>query len=56
MPKGKVCLGCGASLPEPFLDLGLMPPANSYVKPSADELEQEYRLAVVFCPECCLVN
>lgn len=56
MSNVKACLGCGTALPEPFLDLGLMPPANSYLKPSADQLEQKYRLAVAFCPECYLVQ
>jgi SAM-dependent methyltransferase len=58
LPKtiGK-CLGCGQRLDEPFVNLGELPLANSYVKPGnkSDE-ETRYRLAVAYCPVCHLVQ
>lgn len=33
------CLGCGRKLPSPFLDLGEMPLANSYLPP--DKLDEQ---------------
>lgn len=51
------CLGCGAALGEPFLDLGTTPLANSYIKPElADQPEPRYRLAVAYCGSCHLVQ
>jgi SAM-dependent methyltransferase len=51
------CLGCGRQLPEAFLDLGEMPLANSYVDENQKDAEEAfYRLAVVYCPECHLVQ
>jgi len=51
------CLGCGSALPEPFLDLGKTPLANSYIRPEQAHLpETTCRLAVAFCPLCRLVQ
>src|SRR3954471_12970353 len=53
----KTCLGCGAALPDAFLNLGKTPLANSYVKPENASLpEPAYRLAVAYCPSCHLVQ
>jgi SAM-dependent methyltransferase len=52
-----MCLGCDALLPEPFLDLGVTPLANSYVRPErAGEREPAFPLAVAYCPTCHLVQ
>jgi len=52
-----LCLGCGAQLPDAFLDLGEMPLANSYVEAgNVDKQETVYRLAVAYCPLCHLVQ
>lgn len=54
---GTSCLGCGSTLPEPFLDLGKTPLANSFIRPERAHLpEATYRLAVAFCPLCHLVQ
>ena len=51
------CLGCAADLTKPFLDLGEMPLANSYVDPkNGGSEEKTYKLAVMYCPECHLVQ
>lgn len=50
------CLGCGGVRPDPFLDLGLMPLANSYLKPEQVAEERRYPLAVCYCPACQLVQ
>lgn len=51
------CLGCGGRLPMPFLDLGQMPLANSYVEPeNKNKDEAFYKLAVAYCPICHLVQ
>ncbi len=51
------CLGCGAALAAPFIDLGLTPLANSYVRPEfADRPEERFPLAVCYCSECHLVQ
>lgn len=51
------CLGCGGILPEPFLDLGRTPLANSYLRPEQLDLpEESFRLAVAYCPLCHLVQ
>lgn len=53
----KSCLGCGASLPEPFLDLGNMPLANAFIPPEHSQRpEATYPLAVAYCPACHLVQ
>lgn len=51
------CLGCSAPLPPAFLDLGVTPLANAYVKPeNAGKPEPGYPLRVAYCPECHLVQ
>ncbi len=51
------CLGCGGILPEPFLDLGRTPLANSYLRRDQLDLpEESFRLAVAYCPSCHLVQ
>lgn len=51
------CLGCGSKLPDAFLDLGEMPPANSYIEPeNKDKGETLYKLAVAYCSRCHLVQ
>lgn len=53
----KKCLGCSKVLPPAFLDLGNTPLANSYLEPNSDSLDEAvFPLAVVFCPECYLVQ
>ena len=51
------CLGCGAPMTPPFLDLNVTPLANSYVSPDrASAPEPSFPLAVAFCPACYLVQ
>jgi SAM-dependent methyltransferase len=51
------CLGCGAPLPDAFLDLGALPLANSLVLPhDAARPEPRYPLAVAHCASCQLVQ
>jgi SAM-dependent methyltransferase len=51
------CIGCTKTLPEPFLDLGETPLANSYVLPEmASEPEPCYPLRVAYCERCHLVQ
>lgn len=50
-----LCRVCGNTLPEPFLDLGSTPLANSYLK-SPNEAESVASLAVCFCPKCYMVQ
>ena len=51
------CLGCGAMLRTPFLDLGYTPLANSYLKPDHDrQSEEKFPLAVAYCDGCHLVQ
>lgn len=55
--KISACLGCGAELPAPFLDLGKTPLANSFIRPEdAGKTEPVFSLAVAFCPACFLVQ
>lgn len=57
MNPDRMCLGCAATLPDAFLDLGSMPFANALVRPEgADRPEARYPLAVAFCPGCRLVQ
>lgn len=52
-----ICRYCQAPLAEPFLELGTMPLANSFL--TVLELEKEEfscPLSVTFCPKCCLVQ
>jgi SAM-dependent methyltransferase len=52
-----VCLGCAASLDEPFLDLGAQPLANAFVRPEdADAREPRFPLAIAYCSSCHLVQ
>src|SRR3989338_2744854 len=57
MPAHLRCRICDTPLPEPFLDLGSMPPANAFLA-SAEEGPQEasYPLAVTACPACRLAQ
>lgn len=51
------CLGCERPLPEPFLDLGSTPLANSYVSSDLAHLpDPVFPLAVAFCSHCYLVQ
>jgi len=51
------CLGCGAVLPVPFLDLGRTPLANSYLPPAqAEGKEKTFPLAIAYCGKCYLVQ
>ena len=57
MSERKKCLGCGEESVEVFLDLGLSPLANGYLKPedaSADE--PRFPLATGYCHGCHLVQ
>jgi SAM-dependent methyltransferase len=52
-----LCRACNASLADAFLDLGVSPLANSYVKAAALHLpESFYPLKVHVCPSCLLVQ
>lgn len=56
-PNHTHCRICRTRLPDPFLDLGSMPLANSFLR-SPEEFRQEasYPLAVALCPKCGLVQ
>lgn len=57
MPLHDRCRVCGTPLPEPFLDLGEMPLANSFLSsPKEFPREKSYPLAVCCCPRCSLVQ
>lgn len=56
IPSTTGCLGCGVERPAPFLDLGTMPLANSYLDPQDVGDETGYPLAVAYCPRCQLVQ
>lgn len=49
------CRVCGEANLKPFFDLGLHPLANSLLS-SADEKEEKYPLALVWCPKCNLAQ
>ncbi|WP_336762391.1 class I SAM-dependent methyltransferase [Paenibacillus sp. USHLN196] len=49
------CRCCGATLNNIFLDLGISPLANSYVK-SENQMENMYPLRTYVCEECFLVQ
>lgn len=55
--KRSTCRACGGSTVRPFLSLGPMPLANSFIR-SADEFADEpsYPLDVYFCKDCSLVQ
>lgn len=50
------CRSCGAALIRTFVDLGEMPPANSYLDPASTESEPSYPLHARVCEECLLVQ
>lgn len=51
------CRSCGATLRHTFVDLGMSPLANSYVKPDQlNETEPFYPLHVYVCGQCFLVQ
>jgi SAM-dependent methyltransferase len=53
----RFCLGCGSSLPPPFLDLGSTPLANAYLRPERAKLPEEtFPLAIAYCANCHLVQ
>ncbi len=52
--RAESCRICGASLPEPFLDLGTQPLANAY-SPVGVELPKA-PLAVTRCPDCTMLQ
>src|SRR5438132_12606583 len=55
--RDNTCLGCSHYLPPPFLDLGKTPLVNSFIRPEYAHLpEPTYRLTVIYCPECHLVQ
>jgi SAM-dependent methyltransferase len=57
MPAHTHCRICGDPLPAPFLDLGLMPLANSFLSEPADAgAEAKYPLAVAGCSGCGLLQ
>jgi SAM-dependent methyltransferase len=57
MPQHTRCRICGTALPEPFLDFGRMPLANSFpTTPAEFDAEATYPLAVAGCPGCGLVQ
>jgi hypothetical protein len=49
------CRHCGTKLTKTFLDLGKMPPSNSYLT-NKDDPEKEYPLKVLVCDNCFLVQ
>jgi SAM-dependent methyltransferase len=53
----RACRSCGASLEHTFVDLGVMPPANSYVTDlKAVDSERSYPLCTKVCHACFLVQ
>jgi len=57
MPAHTHCRVCGTALPPPFLDLGSMPLANSFLSSRAEAAsEARYPLAVTACPDCRFVQ
>ncbi len=53
----RVCRFCGAALDKTFVDLGMSPLANSYIKASeANRMEPFYPLHVYVCSACLLVQ
>jgi SAM-dependent methyltransferase len=57
MPQHTHCRVCQTALPAPFLDLGHMPLANSFLStPGEFASEEKYPLAVAGCPSCGLVQ
>jgi novobiocin biosynthesis protein NovU/D-mycarose 3-C-methyltransferase len=57
MPVNVRCRACLAPLGEPFLDLGIQPPSNSFLRSPADfASEKGFPLAVVACAQCGLAQ
>lgn len=55
--KPSVCRSCGAGLERTFVDLGMSPLANSYIKPEqTNRMEPFYPLHVYVCEKCLLVQ
>ena len=55
--KPSVCRSCGAGLKHTFIDLGMSPLANSYIKPEQmNRMEPFYPLHVYVCEKCLLVQ
>jgi SAM-dependent methyltransferase len=52
----RACLGCGARLDDPFLDLGAQPFANDFRRPEDSRPEPRHPLAVAYCRSCHLVQ
>ncbi|MBS0183802.1 MAG: methyltransferase domain-containing protein [Nitrospira sp.] len=51
------CRSCGATLERTFVDLGMSPLANSYIKPDQlNRMEPFYPLHVYVCEKCLLVQ
>ncbi len=51
------CRSCGATLKHTFVDLGMSPLANSYIKPDqVSRMEPFYPLHVYVCEKCLLVQ
>lgn len=51
------CRSCSATLERTFVDLGMSPLANSYIKPDQlDQMESFYPLYVYVCEKCLLVQ
>jgi SAM-dependent methyltransferase len=55
--SGSHCRSCGAPLEYTFVDLGMSPLANSYIKPDQlNRMEPFYPLHVFVCAKCLLVQ
>jgi SAM-dependent methyltransferase len=55
--KCAICRSCGAILQDTFVDLGMSPLANSYVRPEGlNRAEPFYPLRVLICRRCLLVQ
>jgi SAM-dependent methyltransferase len=52
---GMNCRHCGTELKRTFVDLGKMPPSNSYLS-NKDDIEKSYPLKVLVCDNCLLVQ
>ena len=51
------CRACGTTLDAPFLDLGMSPLANRYLRPEqARQMEPFYPLQLFVCRQCALVQ
>ena len=51
------CRSCGTTLAHTFVDLGMSPLANSYIKPEQrSRMEPFYPLHVYVCSACLLVQ